>query len=45
MVLNTPFFYDLQSKHRAKTVSTEPDRLVAVIDTSFKKKILDLAQR
>ena len=44
MVLNAPFA-DLHRKHRAKTVPPEPYRLVADIDASFMKKILDLPQR
>jgi hypothetical protein len=44
MVLNVPFS-DLHGKHRAKTVPSEPYRLVADIDASFIKKILDLPQR
>jgi hypothetical protein len=44
MVLNAPFA-DLHGKHRAKTVPPEPYRLVADIDASFMKKILDLPQR
>jgi len=44
MVLNTPFS-DLRRKHRAKTLPPDPYRLVADIDASFMKKILDLPQR
>ena len=44
IVLNTPFS-DLRRKHRAKTVPTEPYRLVADIDAALAKNILDLARR
>jgi len=44
MVLNVPFS-DLHSKHRVKTVPSEPYRLVADINASFKQKILNLPQR
>ena len=44
MVLNTPFS-DLRRKHRTKTVPPDTYRLVADIDASFMKKILDLPQR
>ena len=44
MVLNAPFA-DLHGKHRAKTVPSEPYRLVADVDASFKQKTLDLPHR
>jgi len=44
MVLDVPFSV-LHGKHRAKMVPSEPHRLVANIDASFKQKILELQQR
>ena len=44
MVLNTTFS-DLRRKHRTKTVPPDTYHLVADIDASFIKKILDLPQR
>ena len=44
MVLNAPF-PDLRGEHRTEPVPPEPYRLVADIDASFMKKILDLPQR
>ena len=44
MILN-PALPDLSRKHRTEPVPPETHRLVADVDASFEKKILDLAQR